>query len=500
MNGLFDVVVLGAGFGGSLLAAILSKEGLRVGLIDRQSHPRFAIGESSTPAADLLLHELTRRHGLTKLQLLTRFGTWRKERPDILCGCKRGFSYFYHGDGSQFEATDEHECELLVTANASRKQADTQWYRPDTDSFFLQVARQQGVTYLDRTEIVGIEHPRIHEWSLTIQHRGKPGNWRTPFVIDASGFSGELLRHMNLEDCSDQLHTQSHAVYGHWNNVRPLEDWLNDRAAKRGDYPYPADDSAVHHLFSGGWLWQLRFESGLTSLGYVFQGLPKESSRSAEELWSQVCRDHPVLNEILDTPSVADFPGQLFKTGRLQRMWSRGAGEDWAALPFSIGFIDPLHSTGIAHTLSGIDRLSRILLQPEGQKRVALLKSYSQDVIDELRHIDRLVSCCYDSLWNFRLFTACTMLYFAAATTFERLWNADEVHRPRFLCANDETFVRLVDEICAEVRELRQSSRKPAEAVDRLLRKIQSAIEPYNCVGLFTPEIPNMYRYTAAEK
>lgn len=496
----YDVVVLGAGFGGSLLSAILSKAGLKVGLIDRHSHPRFAIGESSTPAADFLLHDLAMRYELPELQPMTRFGSWRTEHPEIHCGCKRGFSYFFHGAGAEFEATDDHRCELLVTANASRELADTQWYRPDTDRFFLEVARDHGVTYSDRTDIIGIEHPHTHEWSISMNREGAINTWKTQFVVDASGTAGELLRRLNLEDWSEQLHTHSYSVYGHWNNVRPLEDWLQERRAKRDDYPYPAADSAVHQLFSDGWLWQLRFESGITSLGYVFRGHPAPPQQSADELWNRVTDEHPVLREILGSPSIAEFPGRLFRTGRLQRLWSRGAGDDWAALPFTVGFVDPLHSTGIAHTLSGINRLSGILLEHSGSKQSALLKTYSDDVIEELRHIDRLVSCCYDSLEDFRLFTACSMLYFAAATTFERLWNDNPHQRPGFLYADDEQFIGLIREISEEIHGIHESSRLNGEVTDRLIERIKSAIRPCNHVGLFCPEVPNMYRYTAAEK
>lgn len=41
-----DVAVLGAGFGGCLTALILKQIGLQTVLVDRGSHPRFAIGES----------------------------------------------------------------------------------------------------------------------------------------------------------------------------------------------------------------------------------------------------------------------------------------------------------------------------------------------------------------------------------------------------------------------------------------------------------------------
>ncbi len=54
----FDIAVVGAGFAGSLLAMIAQRLGLRVILLERGHHPRFAIGESSTPLSNLLLEEL----------------------------------------------------------------------------------------------------------------------------------------------------------------------------------------------------------------------------------------------------------------------------------------------------------------------------------------------------------------------------------------------------------------------------------------------------------
>ena len=52
-----DVLIVGAGFGGSLLAQILAKSGKQVALVERGSHPRFAMGESTSPLTNLLLEQ-----------------------------------------------------------------------------------------------------------------------------------------------------------------------------------------------------------------------------------------------------------------------------------------------------------------------------------------------------------------------------------------------------------------------------------------------------------
>ena len=63
----FDIAIVGSGFSGSLLAMIACRLGHRVLLLDRSKHPRFAIGESSTPIANLLLEEIATEFGLPQL-------------------------------------------------------------------------------------------------------------------------------------------------------------------------------------------------------------------------------------------------------------------------------------------------------------------------------------------------------------------------------------------------------------------------------------------------
>src|SRR5437867_4128092 len=68
MRADFDIAVVGSGFGGSLMAMIARQLGCSVVLLERGRHPRFAIGESSTPLANLLLEELARRYALPRLR------------------------------------------------------------------------------------------------------------------------------------------------------------------------------------------------------------------------------------------------------------------------------------------------------------------------------------------------------------------------------------------------------------------------------------------------
>jgi FADH2 O2-dependent halogenase len=72
VTGSFDIAVIGSGFAGSLTAIIARRLGRSVVLIERGKHPRFAIGESSTPLANLLLGRTLRA-----LRLVEQFGRSR---------------------------------------------------------------------------------------------------------------------------------------------------------------------------------------------------------------------------------------------------------------------------------------------------------------------------------------------------------------------------------------------------------------------------------------
>src|SRR5438094_10140150 len=96
MNDSFDIAVIGSGFAGSRMAMVARRLGRSVVLLERGRHPRFAIGESSTPLANLLLEELASGYDLPRLLPLTKWGSWQRVYPGIACGLKRGFTFYNH--------------------------------------------------------------------------------------------------------------------------------------------------------------------------------------------------------------------------------------------------------------------------------------------------------------------------------------------------------------------------------------------------------------------
>src|SRR6516165_7320272 len=113
----FDLAIAGSGFGGALLAMIARRLGLSVLLLERGKHPRFAIGESTAPLTNLLIEQLALRYDLPRLLPLTSYGPWQRNYPEVVCGLKRGFTYYHHEAGKPFLPHDDRRNQLLVAAS-----------------------------------------------------------------------------------------------------------------------------------------------------------------------------------------------------------------------------------------------------------------------------------------------------------------------------------------------------------------------------------------------
>src|ERR1700742_2612737 len=91
----FDVAILGTGVGGSIIGAALARNGARVLMVERGSHPRFAIGEATIPETTILFRILAQRFGVPELGYLSNYQSVRTH-VSAACGVKRNFSFCYH--------------------------------------------------------------------------------------------------------------------------------------------------------------------------------------------------------------------------------------------------------------------------------------------------------------------------------------------------------------------------------------------------------------------
>src|SRR5436190_21182875 len=249
---MHDVAIIGSGFAGSLMSLALTRLGRSCVVIDRQSHPRFAIGESSTPLADMALRDIARKYDLPRMAPLSKYGTWMATYPHVMRGLKRGFSYFDHEPHEPFVPRPDHANELLVAASTDDATSDTHWLRSDVDSFFAAEAVAAGVPLYENTTLTSIE--RISDgWEIQ-GHRGPAENGdklhvQARFLIDASGDGRVLSRTLGIADERHLLKTNSRPLFAHFEDLTPWRKMLVEREAATEDHPFDCDRAALHQVF-----------------------------------------------------------------------------------------------------------------------------------------------------------------------------------------------------------------------------------------------------------
>jgi FADH2 O2-dependent halogenase len=63
----YDLIILGSGISGSMLAVIMARKGYRVLIVDQGVHPKFAVGESTIPQTSQMISLLAREHQVPEI-------------------------------------------------------------------------------------------------------------------------------------------------------------------------------------------------------------------------------------------------------------------------------------------------------------------------------------------------------------------------------------------------------------------------------------------------
>jgi tetracycline 7-halogenase / FADH2 O2-dependent halogenase len=463
---------------------IARRLGYRVMLLERGRHPRFAIGESASPLAGVLIEQLADRYDLPRLRPLSAFGTWQRAYPDVVCGLKRGFTYFKHETGQRYQVAPDRSNQLLVAASPNDELSDTHWLRSDVDHFLVREATALGADYFDEVTLDAVEWHVDGTATLSGARRGSPLRVRAGFVMDASGPRGFLSRALDIDERGFDGYPKTQALYSHFVDVARCDD-MPDFAAK-GVPPYPIDDAALHHVFDQGWMWVLRFGNGVTSAGIAVTESLATELRLADgaPAWERFLARYPsIAAQFVDAKPIREITWMP----RVSYRAATSSGEGWAMLPSAAAFIDPLFSTGIPLTLLGIERLARILDVRAPSARVRLkpdTTSYSETTLAEADHTARFIAGCYAAFPRFDAFTAYSMFYFAAASFSEmqrRL--TPERASAGFLRAADEGYVSAMCEL------------SPAEnhAAADFFARVAGATAPINVAGLCNPALRNWY-------
>lgn len=317
-----DVIILGGGPGGSALAAFLAERGRRVLVLERDTHPRFHIGESLLPCSRDVLEKL----GVGP-QLEARF--LRKYGARFLCSNTRRINAYSFAEA--FEPTFDHAYEVT---------------RADFDQILFENARSRGAEVRERWEAVEVIFEGTQAVGVKarpVDERGRPAGdietLRAKIICDATGRDALMASRLRRKAAVPRLdHT---AIFSHFTGA------FREEGIHEGNIQII--------IFDHGWFWMIPFKGGLNSCGAVCSSAwlkQRKKGESLDDFFDRTVALSSFATEMLagatkhrPVEALADF------SYRIDTL----VGDGWLFVGDSGGFLDPLFSTGAHLALKGAE-------------------------------------------------------------------------------------------------------------------------------------------------
>ena len=318
----YDVLVVGGGPAGSTISTLLTQNGLRVALCEREHFPRFHVGESLLPANlpifdHLGCHDAVRQAGFI---------------------VKPGASFYdeYEGRATSTFTFQPTPFQPAFAYNVVRAQFD---------DLLLRHAESAGaLVYRQHT----VRQPRIEADKVVVQ------------VQDPDGASHEVQARL-LVDASGRT-----ALLGSsWGQREPLPDlgkvaiFAHFRGAHR-DPAVPAGNIRIH-LIREGWIWWIPFGDGTDSIGCVLHArVVKERGGSIERLFEEILAASPRLTQGL---AGAERITSVHTAANFSYRISPVVGDRYLAVGDASGFVDPIFSSGVFLAMRSAELAAEAIVQ-----------------------------------------------------------------------------------------------------------------------------------------
>ncbi len=478
---IYDVIIIGSGFGGAVTATMLAKSGHKVAMIEKGKHPRFALGESTTPIFGKVIQILGETYDIPEFISMSSYDRIISDNLPFTSAPKELFHYFWHEQGLAEPRLKSGEVPEIIVQTPG---VDSQLLRAESDVYLIDVARKYGAEYFDETSIETLDF-RDNGVSLHCVNNNEECIFEAQFIIDASGYKSVLSKHFGLaipqEDLDVPLKTRS--IFTHFNNIGELEDAMPCDKAFLDRAPVSRHRSTQHHCFEGGWLWLIRFDNGIASVGLSLDldKFPINDKSGEEEFWEIINR-YPIMKNMLEG---RERLMPYIKTGRTQFRTTHAVGDRWALLSGAAVGGDAWFATGLGHTLICINRLvdilnTKILANKSFDKKY--LAQYEKSLYKEWHHFCYLVDGIYKSFKHFDVFRHYAFFCFMGAETFVMRGGIGRPHDPKWLQLNvgDDHFLNMFNEIYNKVLELYKLDNVPTEDVAYLHDFICNRMKDYN--------------------
>lgn len=322
-----QVLIIGAGPSGMVAAGYLENNGVDCLVVEKNSFPRFSIGESLLPKS----MENFKEAGL--LEALKAAGFQKKY----------GARFIKAGRVGEFDFSEKFGEGWNWTWQAPRA---------DFDMVLADEVQRKGVKIYYNAEVQQVDFKDKTVLTKILANQEKEIEIKANFIIDASGNGRVLANQLNLN--SSPKITGNSSIFTHIKET-------NRPKGKEGEL------ITFEVLDTKTWFWYIPFSNGNTSLGFVgnnnwFSSFSDNNSEAFTAMLKKLdyyktrFNDYPFLFEPIKLPNIAKGVKKIY-------------GKNYALTGNSAEFLDPIFSSGVAFaTESGLKAAKLVKLEMAGGK------------------------------------------------------------------------------------------------------------------------------------
>lgn len=391
----YDVVVVGSGIAGSILALTLSRIGCRVLVVEKGKHPRFTIGESTVPTMTLGMRQLAHRYNVPELEDICHYLGLKKR--GLRAYPKRHFWFGLHHAGQEIVPGEE----IVLDTFPLPVGPDVHMLRADADGFLVSRFADYGVDYTDNSEVIEFAHAAGNN-RLRLRTPSGERDVVAKLAVDASGHASFFAEQFGLRERPPRFHTHTRGIFGHFRRVASLDEACRNRPHP---FRYQRDSGTMQHCFDGGWIWVIPFDDGVTSVGFMLdpRRFPLDPDVSPEAEIEAILDRFPTVRAHLGNMEPIR---PLVRSGRVQFSCKSIVGDGFLLTPHAAAFIDPLFSTGMLLTVTFINRLVPLIEQAmkDDDFSADRFRPLEEAFFREIEMVDLTVSGMIASFRDFEMF------------------------------------------------------------------------------------------------
>jgi flavin-dependent dehydrogenase len=311
-----DVIVIGGGPAGSTASTLIAQRGRRVELFERETFPRFHIGESLIPQTYFVLERLNMLPKMQKSHFVKKYSVQFVNQRGKLS------EPFYFIDNKPHESSQTWQVR-----------------RSEFDHKMIENAREHGVNVREGVRVLEVLFEGQRAVGVRVKTEdGNEHEVRAPVVVDASGQSTMLMDRFGLRDWDPLL--KKAAVWTYWKGA--YRDTGRDEGATL----------VIQTEGKHGWFWYIPLHDDIVSVGvvaghdYLFQN---RATKDYEKIYFEEVAKAPGVQPRIKNATRCDiFRAQKEYSYRARK----AAGDGWVLCGDAFGFLDPLYSSGVLLALT----------------------------------------------------------------------------------------------------------------------------------------------------